>query len=143
MADTVDLPDDDPKRHVDRLVAEGALPLAAVHAAERLWQERLRHGVPIPSGELARFERGDLYHVIVDNRIWRHLERIERLLHNVIEIRQAHSGRRRALARWMEGERELIGYAILEDHGRVRTMHVIDARRLARHRAREPLLWKQ
>ena len=132
---------DDPKLRVDRLIAEGKMTAVAVRAAEMLWRARLRQGVLMPHGEVARIELPDLYHLIVDDRIWRHPERIEQLLRSIFEIREAREQRRRALARWMEGETEHIAYAILEPDGRVRTMHVIDARRLARYRRREILLW--
>src|SRR5207249_1177303 len=101
----------------------------------------LHMGILMPHGEIARIELPDLYHLIVDDRIWRHPERIERLLRSIFEIREAREGRRRALARWLEGETEHIAFAIVEPDGRVRTMHIIDARRLGRYRRREILLW--
>jgi hypothetical protein len=126
---------------IARLVAEGKMPQAAVSAAEELWQQRLVHGVSIPNGEIVRIELSDLHHLIVDARIWRRPERIERLLLGIFEIRQAELGRRRALSQWKESENLLSGYAILLHDNRVWAAHLIDERRLARMRRKERLLW--
>ncbi|HEY7065600.1 MAG TPA: hypothetical protein VII06_29265 [Chloroflexota bacterium] len=126
---------------IARLVAEGRMPHAAVMAAEELWRTRLVHGVTMPNGELARIELSDLHHLIVDERIWRQPERIERILIGIFEIREAEFGRRRALSNWQEGEQVLRGYAILLPEGRVWAAHVVDERRLQRMRRKERLLW--
>jgi hypothetical protein len=128
-------------QRVARLVAEGWMPQAAVTAAERLWSARLANGVQMPNGETARIEPDDLYHLIVDERIWRKPERIERVLAGVIAIHEAASGRRRAFSRWDEDGTTLLGYAILEPNSRVRTMHLLDAKRFERRRRKARLLW--
>ncbi|HZR99522.1 MAG TPA: hypothetical protein VFE37_12490 [Chloroflexota bacterium] len=132
----------DPKAHIARLVAEGKLPRAAVTAAEQLWRERLTAGVLMPNGELAHVELSDLYHLLVDDRIWRKPERIERVLASVFEIREAHSGRRKALSRWTEDAVQLFGYAILEPDSRVRTIHLLDQRGERKHRRKGRVLWR-
>ncbi len=130
-----------PMARISRLVSEGRIAPDAVAGAEQLWRERVASGVLMPNGEIARVELLDLYHLIVDDRIRRKPERIERLLRGVFEIREAQHGRRRALSRWHEGESPLLGYAILEPDGRVRTMHLIGDRELRRSRRKERLLW--
>jgi hypothetical protein len=80
------------KERIDRLVAEGKIPPEAVERAERLWSERLIHGVLMPNGETAIVQLSDLYHLIVDRRIWREPERFERMLAAVFEIRTARQG---------------------------------------------------
>src|SRR2546430_2634675 len=92
---------------IARLVTEGWMPQAAVAAAEQLWRQRLVPGVRMPNGEVAVIELSDLYHLLVDPRIWRQPERIERLLSGVFEIRDADLGRRRALSYWEEDEKVL------------------------------------
>jgi hypothetical protein len=95
----------------------------------------------MPNGETARIQLSDLYHLIVDQRIWRKPERIERILAGVIAIHEGDRGRRQAFSRWEEADVVLLGYAILEPDGRVRTMHLIDERRFERRRRRARLLW--
>jgi hypothetical protein len=117
------------------------MPQAAVTAAEELWRQRLVPGVRMPNGELALIELSDLYHLLVDPRIWRRPERIERLLLGIFEIRAADLGRRQALSSWEEDERVLSGYAILLHDGRVWAAHVIDERRRQRMRRKGQVLW--
>ena len=131
------------KARVERLVAKGEMPQEAVSEAEDLWYQTLHAGVVMPNGETARVTLNDLYHIIVDSRIWRRPDRIERLLRGVFEIHEADFGRRRALSRWQEDERELFGYAILELDGGVRTMHVITERELRRQQRKGERLWPQ
>jgi len=129
-----------PRARIDRLVAEGSMPPEALIAAEALWEKRLRDGIRIPNGETAQVTLNDLYHLIVDDRIWRKPERIELLLRGVYEVRQAKLGRRRVLSRWQEGQREQRGFAIMDVNGRVWTMHLINERDLRRY-SREEVLW--
>jgi hypothetical protein len=68
---------------------------------------------------------------------------MERLLHHCFEIRTAHSNRRRALSGWREEDQDRYGYAILENDGRMVTMHLVRAaewRRLSRQGER---LWRR
>jgi hypothetical protein len=131
-----------PHERIARLVAEGQMTREAVIRAERFWSERLAGGVPLPTGEIARIELADLYHLIVDSRIWRKPERIERLLRGVFEIRQAERDRRRALSTWDEDGVVLLGYAILGPDGKVWTMHLIGNREVRRSRRKERLIWR-
>lgn len=133
-----------PRERIERLVAEGLMPWAAVEQAERLWQERLRHGVTIPNGEQVWITLDDLYHVIVDSRIWRHPERIARALESVFEIRALEHGRRLAFSRWYEGGRERLAALVLYPDRTLRTMHLIDERRLRRYtRKVGEVVWRQ
>ncbi|MCM8748579.1 hypothetical protein NET02_05425 [Thermomicrobiaceae bacterium CFH 74404] len=133
-----------PRERIERLVAEGQMPRAAVEQVERLWQERLRHGVTMPNGELVRITLDDLYHVIVDSRIWRHPERIERAIAHVFEIRRSHSGRRQAFSRWTKGTKALLASIILEPGNRLWSLHLIDAKRMRRYTRRGgEIIWRQ
>ena len=132
-----------PGARIRRLVAEGKISAEEVEAAERLWRERLRGGVKMPNGELVSITLDDVRHLIVDHRIARHPERIERLLHNVFEIRTAPLQRRLILSRWFESGQEVIGYGILTPEGGVRSMHIVDQRRLRRLMRSGDLLWKR
>ena len=134
---------EDSRQRIERLVAEGKMPREAVRIAERLWRTRLRRGIALPNGERAVVTRSDLYHLIVDDRIWRNPERIERILVSIFEIRTARSGRRKALSRWEESGRVLAGYAILSEGNRVWTMHVIDERKLRRELNKGDVLWRR
>jgi hypothetical protein len=118
------------------------MPREAVSRAERLWETRLRDGITMPNGEIARVEASDLYHLIVDDRIWRHPERIERALRHVFEIRAARSDRRQAFSRWREPDGERLASVILMADNRVWSLHLIDERRLRRYtRGGGAVLW--
>lgn len=65
------------RERVERLIAEGRLARDTVREAERIWMERLQHGVRMPNDVLVRIALGDLYHVIIDGRVARRPERIE------------------------------------------------------------------
>ncbi|MBI4506840.1 MAG: hypothetical protein HY691_15010 [Chloroflexi bacterium] len=133
-----------PKERVERLLGEGTMPRRAVEQAERLWRERLQHGVEMPNGEIVRITRNDLYHAIIDPRIWRHPERIALAIAHVFEIRALKQGRRQALSRWNEGGQELLAVVILEGGPRLWSMHVINEKRVRRYnRAGGEVLWKQ
>ncbi len=119
------------------------MPQVAVDHAKELWQERLRHGIVMPNNETAVIALDDLYHVIVDPRIWRHLERIELMLVEIFQIRSAKYGRRIALTRWEENNQQLVGYVILEAGNRLWSVHVVDEKRLRREERRGNLLWKR
>lgn len=134
--------DEEPGARIERLIGEGKITREAVEAAEKLWEERLRYGITMPNGETAIITLNDLYHVIVDDRIWRKVYRIERLLLGVFEIRTARLGRRVALSQWEEAGKVLFGRAILDVDSSVRSMHLIDARKLRRERAVGDLLWR-
>jgi len=131
-----------PQARVERLVATGHMPREAVTRAEQLWAERLHLGVRLPNGETIQITRDDLYHVIVDDRIWRHPERIEAALENVFEIRRATGERRQAFSRWQEADGEQLAYIILELGSRLWSLHLIDDRRLRRYLRKEgEVLW--
>ena len=134
---------EDSRQRIERLVAEGKMPREAAQTAERLWRTRLRRGIALPSGETAVVTLSDLYHLIVDDRIWRKPERIERILSGVFEIRTARGGRRIALSRWDEAGQTRVDCAILEPAGRVWTMHLVDERKLRRELGRGDVLWRR
>jgi hypothetical protein len=131
-----------PGERVERLIREGLMPREAVAAAQRLWWERLRQGVPMPNGDTAIITLRDLFHVIVDPRIWRRPDRIEHMLQGIFEIRTGEFRRRVGLARWEEDGRELVGVVILEADNRLRSMHVVDERKLRRATTRGELVWR-
>jgi hypothetical protein len=114
-------------------VAEGKLPRSAVDRAEAVWQSQLRVGLRLPNGELVRVTLDDLYHVMVDPRIWRKPERIAQAVQSVFEIRSAPGGRRLSLSRWPEADGERIAALIIDRHGALRMLHLIDERRLRRY----------
>jgi hypothetical protein len=132
-----------PRERIERLVAEGRLPGAALANAEALWEERLRGGVQLPNGEVVRVTRDDLYHVLVDDRIWRHPERIELALTHVFEIRQARGGRRLAFSQWMEEDQDCLAAIVLQGD-RLWSMHLVDRRRIQRYiRRGGDMIWKR
>lgn len=131
------------KERIERLVAEGKMAREAVVRAEQTWRDRLQNGVRMPSAELVRISLEDVYHIIVDPRMLRKPERIELLLGNVFEIREAHGGRRCALARWQEESRILVGYAIILPDSALKTAHIVDEAELRRIQRKELLLWQR
>ena len=126
---------------IERLVATGEIPLAAVDRAEQLWRERLQHGVSTPSGETMTLALTDLYHLLRDDRIWRKPERNELLLSNVFEIRSVQLDRRRALGRWQEGNHTITGYAILSSESHLVTLHLVSESEMGRLRRQGNQLW--
>lgn len=131
------------RERAERLIREGKLTADAVANAEAVWHERLREGITIPNGETVTPTLADLYHLIVDPRISRKPERIERALLGIFEIRTARYGRREALTSWEEDNKVLSGIVILEINNTVRSMHIVDQRRLSRVMGKEGLLWKR
>ena len=85
----------------------------------------------------------DLYHVIVDNRIWRKPWRIELLLRGIYEIHTAVQGRRTGFSTWQEDETTLLAYVILDQNNRVRAMHLVDEKRLRREMRKGELVWRR
>lgn len=131
------------KERIERLLGEGKITEEAVATAERLWEDRLRHGILIPNGETFMIMLGDLYHALVDPRIWRKPERIERALLGIFEIRTGNWGRRKALSRWEEDGKPLLGRVIIDTDNTLRSLHLIDEKGLRRELAKGDLLWKQ
>lgn len=119
-----------PWERIERLVAEGKMPREAVERAEQLWEERFQAPIVLPNGELMQVTRDDMYHAIVDPRIWRHPERIELALHGIFEIRAGDFGRRVALSQWHENRGPLLGVVIIEVDNSLRGIHVIAARKI-------------
>jgi hypothetical protein len=117
-----------PEARIERLLQQGKITAEAVQAAKVLWQDRLQYGVRLPDGEMAIIALHDLLHVIVDNRIWRKLWRIELLLRGIFEIRTSVQGRRTCFSTWQENGTTLLGYVILEQNNRVRAMHLVDGK---------------
>lgn len=134
----------DSKERIERLVAEGRLAWDAVEAAERLWTESLQAGGRMPNGETVTVTLGDLYHIVVDPRVLRHPERIAAAIGAVFEIRAAEQGRRLAFARWTESATTQLAVIVIDSDNTLRTLHLIDERRLERYtRGEAPLLWRQ
>lgn len=120
------------------------MPREAVEAAEQLWRERHWYdGIVMPNGETVTVTYGDLMHAIVDNRIWRKPWRIEIVLSGVYEIRSAERDQRYGLSRWVEGGRDLVGYAILTPVSQLKTIHVVVPRKIRKIQRERQLLWRQ
>jgi len=133
-----------PQERIQRLVTEGRKTREEVELAEAFWRERLRSGVQLPNGDLIQISRADLYHVIVDDRISREPQRIERALLSAFEMRETEGGRRLVLSSWQEGERERLAALIIDASNNLRSLHLIDRRRLERYRRQAgPILWTQ
>lgn len=131
------------EKRIERLVREGKMPREAVNNAKLLWHGRLSQGITLPNGERLTITLGDLYHAIVDPMVWRKPERIESLLMGIFEIRTGKHGRRIAFSRWMEDEKDRVGYAILGEEGNLITLHVTDEKRLGREMRRGEVLWRR
>ena len=130
------------KQRIERLIAEGKKSGEDVANAIQFWQQRLQSDVRLPSGDVVQITLDDLYHLMVDDRILRRPERIEQVVQEAFEIRQAKGERRRVLSSWVEGEQSLYGFAIIEPDGRIRTMHVVGYNDLRKYR-KETLLWSR
>lgn len=135
--------DESPGARIERLVEQGKITAEAVKAAEDLWQDRLQYGVFLSNGEMAVIALDDLYHLIVDHRIWRKPWRIELLLRGIFEIRTSIQGRRTGFSTWQEDATTLVGYVILEQDNRVRAMHLVDEKRLRREMRKGELVWER
>jgi hypothetical protein len=131
------------RERIERLIREGKLTAGAVANAEAVWHARLREGTIIPNGERITVTLSDLYHVIVDPRISRKPERVERALLGIFEIRTTRYDRREALTSWEEDGKALSGIAILDTNNTLRSLHIVDDRRLRRVMRKEGLLWKR
>lgn len=97
----------------------------------------------LPSGERVTISERSFHHFIDDNRIRRNPDRIVRLLGGIFEIQTAELQRRRALSRWMEGAKELVGYAILTAESEVWTLHVSREQEIRRWQRRGIAIWKR
>ena len=111
--------DETTSQRIERLINDGNITREAVIEAEAVWEQHLRQGILMPNGEMALITLDDLYHLLVDDRIWRKLYRIERVLLNVFEIRTGKTNRRVGLSRWNEGDASLLGYVVLTPESRV------------------------
>jgi hypothetical protein len=131
------------KGRIDRLVAEGKISKSAVDNATEIWETTLKTGIIAPNKELIRIELSDLYHLIVDERILRHPERLKSMIRGIYEIRTADKGRRLALSSWEEGRKTLAGYTILEKEGRVRTAHIVDIKKISKLKKQGELIWQK
>ncbi len=96
----------------------------------------------MPTGDMATVTLSDLHHVIVDIRILRKFERIERMLKGIFEVRTSRLDRRLALTRWHE-EHPLVGLVVLLDSNQLWTLHVVDDKRLRREQNKGTLLWRR
>jgi hypothetical protein len=135
--------DETPEMRISRLVSEGRMPEAAVSGALEFWQDRWRDGTPLPNGELVFVRLADLYHLIVDARIWRQPQRIESALTSLFEIRVAGQSRRLGLSAWRESEGERWAMVIIDWDQSVRALHLIDERRIRRYqRTHGEVTWK-
>lgn len=130
-----------PRALIEQKVAAGEISQVLVERARQLWRKRLQGGVTMPNGERALISDQDLHHLLLDGRILRKPERIERLLTGIVVMRTAHSGRRIGLSEWAEEDKTLHGYVIVEDNGHIRTMHLTNIRTLQKQMQQGDLLW--
>ena len=61
----------------------------------------------------------------------------------IFEIRTARLVRRVGLSRWSEGSTELFGIVILDPGGDVRSLHVVDEKRIRRELRKGEVLWRR
>ncbi len=134
---------EEPKARIERLISEGKITPHAVEVAELLWEQRLQYGVLLPNGERIVVTLRDLHHVIVDDRISRKPERIEWALLGVFEMRPGRLDRRVALSQWQEGVKSLFGMVVIERDNTLRSLHLVDEKRLRREMRKGELLWKR
>jgi len=120
------------------------MPRHAVEQGIGLWQgRRWEQGIGMPNGGTAYVSEEDMYHLLVDPRVWRHPERVEMALEGVHEIRSARAGRRIALTEWKEGELRRVGYIVLTAEGHVWTLHVVDDKAIRKQQRHGELIWKR
>ncbi|MGI8552429.1 MAG: hypothetical protein ACR2PL_16815 [Dehalococcoidia bacterium] len=132
-----------PRERIERLIADGQLERQALEQAEEVWQARLHVGVSLPNDDVVHVTQDDLYHAIIDPRLARRPDRIEAALQNVFEVRQAEGQRRLGLSRWLEDGMERLAVVIIEVNNTLRSIHLVDDRRLRRYQRQYPeVLWR-
>ncbi|MCX6021952.1 MAG: hypothetical protein NTZ05_09530 [Chloroflexi bacterium] len=136
--------DELPSERILRLAREGRIAPEAVEAALDFWNEHLRSGIPLPNGEIIWPSLDDLYHAIVDPRVLRRPERIASALLGLFELRSTNDPTRRlGLCQWEESGQPLFGKVIIERHGGLRSIHVIDAKAIRKEQRKGVILWKR
>ena len=60
-----------PRERIERLVAEGKMPRAAVERAEQLWHERWQRGIQMPSGSRRRLQTSSKFARRIVRVVWR------------------------------------------------------------------------
>lgn len=133
----------DPIEIIEQKVAAGEIDGREVERARAYWRRYLQESLMLPSGERVTISERSFHHFIDDNRIRRNPDRMVRLLGGIFEIQTAELQRRRALSRWMEGAKELVGYAILTAESEVWTLHVSREQEIRRWQRRGIAIWKR
>lgn len=133
---------DDPIAVIEERIARGKSAPLLVVQARRLWRQTWLGGIAMPNGERVFVSERDLHHLLLEDRVLRKPERIERLLRGIYEIRTTHSNRSVGLSQWSEGARTIDGYAILEE-GHLWTAHIVDRRKLRKLARQGDLLWNR
>jgi hypothetical protein len=129
---------------IERLVATNRLQRSDIDRAITMWAERWQTPLILPNGDPVTISLSDLYHALVAPRVVRRPERIERAVAGVFEIRTAStSSRRVCLSEWDEAGTRLYATVILEISGQLRTIHIVDARKLRKEQRKGYLLWKR
>lgn len=135
---------EDPESRITRLVRDGAMPQEAVDRALEWW--RGGHQVlMLPNGEQLLVSRDDLLHVIVDKQIWSKPERIRRAVEGVYELRTSQKAANYTigLSTWSEEGNKRVGYVVIDPSNHLRSLHVVNDKRLKRYQRQGDLLWKQ
>lgn len=132
-----------PFAHIERLISEGRISRDVVQSADRYWHEHLQESIVLPNGEHVMVTRRSFYHLIADGRIARKPWRVAMILRNVFAIHAAKWGRREAFSRWREEEQTLVGYAILDPDGGVRTIHIVTPTEQRRKMKQGERLWRR
>lgn len=133
----------DPIGAIDQLVSDGRLLQSEVDIGLGYWRSELQEGVGLPNGERVLVTERDMHHLILDDRIRRKPHRISKMAESVFEIRTGQRGRRVAFCRWIEADREMVGYFVIDVDSSLRTAHLTDERGLRKLRRKGIVLWLQ
>ncbi len=131
-----------PKQRVERLVREGKMPREAVIKAEAFWETDLRKPLLDPRGVNVTVTLNDVYHVIVDPRIWRHPERIKKILNFVVEIVESKTpGFEVLISEWGENGKTIYAYAVIALNKTLKVAHVVDKKKIRQLKKGAKVLW--
>jgi len=133
------------KQRVDRLVKEGKIPRQAIIEAEKFWQTNLCEPLVGPRESKITVTLSDLYHAIVDPRVWRHPERIKTALKSVVEIVESRIDPAYEvwICRWREDGKEITAIAVIAPNRTLKTFHIIDDKRIKRFKKGVKVLWSK
>ncbi len=120
------------------------MPAEAVATAKSFWESRLQEPVVDPRGIEVIVTMDDLYHLIVDPRIWRRPERIEKILTSVVEVVESKiPGFEILISEWEEDGKKTYTYAVLSLDKTVKTAHVVDEKKIRQLKRGAKVLWSK